>query len=309
MKNYIKKIQDKRKQTSWDDYVIDLMSWVPMNFYKNDGHISRYPDTPRSPKIVSNSEFETLRETLLDYGREYDGSKWFFEQFGDLYKATPTSATIHQMAGENSDYADMVVESRQTYLSNIVCGGSEHVYYSFSVVLASRNIFSSVRIRRSENVYYSVGIDNAQNIFYSKFIKDSNNIYLSANLLWCHDCILCESLQNQSYCIKNKQYSKEEYEIKKAELLANKNIFEEFYGKINSKPKNIDAKNSDWTLLVGCENITNAISVNYMKQGKNVMFGGEGENYYDCFDFGVESGDFYGVVMYWTSKQELLYPQ
>ena len=62
-------------------------------------------------------------------------------------------ATIQQMEGENTQYSDIVVESRNCYLSNIVCGGSENVYYSFSVVLGSRNIFSSCRVRRSENIY------------------------------------------------------------------------------------------------------------------------------------------------------------
>lgn len=244
MKHLIQKIQDKRKATTWEDYVSDLLSWVPMNFYKNSACISRYPDTSRSPKLMANHAFEELRDTLIEYGQDYDPSQSFFEQFAQLFQTLPSPATIQQMAGENSDYADMVVESRNTYLSNIVCGGSEEIYYSFSVVLASRNIFSSVRIRRSENIYSSFGIDNSQNIFYSKYIKDSHNIYLSSNLIGCHDCMLCEGLQNVSYCIKNIAYSQEEYAEKKQELLKNKNMFESLYVTLKSLPKNIDSAGS-----------------------------------------------------------------
>lgn len=305
MKHLIQKIQDKRKTSSWEDYVIHMMSWVPMNFYKNSGHISRYPETPRSPKVMGNHAFEEIRDTLIDYGQDYDSSQGFFDQFATLFQTVPSPATIQQMAGEKSDYADVVVESRNTYLSNIVIGGSEEIYYSFSVVLASRNVFSSVRIRRSENIYGSFGIDNSQNVFYSKYIKDSNNIYLSSNLVGCQDCILCEDLQNKSHHIQNIAYSPEEYTKKKQELLKNKALFETFYARIHALPKNVNTHKSEGKLLVGCENVTQAISVNDIKQSRNVMFGWEGENYYDSFDFWASPWDFYGLISWGTGSTHL----
>jgi len=49
------------------------------------------------------------------------------------------------------------------------------------------------------------------NVFYSKSIVDSSFIWFSYNLIWCSECIFCDNLQNQTYYIWNKQYSKDEY--------------------------------------------------------------------------------------------------
>ena len=77
------------------------------------------------------------------------------------------------------------------------------------------------------------------NIFYSKFINNSSNIRFSSNLTGCHDCILCNDLQNSSYCINNKQYEKEEYLQKRNEILMHKSDFLNFYKGVQGQSKNI----------------------------------------------------------------------
>jgi hypothetical protein len=42
-----KKIQDKRKQTPFRDFVRDICSWYPLSFYKTELGITRYPNTER----------------------------------------------------------------------------------------------------------------------------------------------------------------------------------------------------------------------------------------------------------------------
>jgi len=44
-------------------------------------------------------------------------------------------------------------------------------------------------------------------------------------MIGCSECIDCDNLQNQSYCIDNIQYSQEEYRKKKKEILKDKNNF------------------------------------------------------------------------------------
>jgi hypothetical protein len=38
----------------------------------------------------------------------------------------------------------------------------------------------------------------------------------------CQECILCDSLENASYCIRNVQLEKEEYAKQKKEILKDK---------------------------------------------------------------------------------------
>jgi len=42
-----KKIQEKRKQTPRREFLKEIASWFQLSFYKNNGIISRYPETDR----------------------------------------------------------------------------------------------------------------------------------------------------------------------------------------------------------------------------------------------------------------------
>ena len=57
------KIQGKRKQTPWRDFVMEICSWMPIILYKNNGLISVYPDNGKI-SIIENSEFHNNREYL-----------------------------------------------------------------------------------------------------------------------------------------------------------------------------------------------------------------------------------------------------
>ena len=70
-----------------------------------------------------------------------------------------------------------------------------------------------------ENIFQSNCIVRSSFIFYSRYILDSSHIWFSTNLIGCHDCIYCEDLTNASYYIKNKQYSKEDFEFIKNKML------------------------------------------------------------------------------------------
>lgn len=61
---------------------------------------------------------------------------------------------------------------------------------------------------------------NLYNIFYSfSIIENSKNIHYSIDIDSCEECIFCIWLKSKKYCILNKQYSKEDYFIKKQEII------------------------------------------------------------------------------------------
>ena len=51
------KIQEKRKQTPWREFVKQIASWQPNVFYKVDGLTSRFPRTDRIGNITKYSDF------------------------------------------------------------------------------------------------------------------------------------------------------------------------------------------------------------------------------------------------------------
>jgi hypothetical protein len=66
------KIQQKRKQTSWREFVREICSWYPFVLYNRNALISVYPDTERSCPIIPHKAFLEEIDTLKKYGREYD---------------------------------------------------------------------------------------------------------------------------------------------------------------------------------------------------------------------------------------------
>jgi hypothetical protein len=67
LKYWQNKIKEKRKKTFVMDFLCELPSWCTLNFYKNQNYMSRYPDSQRSPKLVSSKEFNKNRDSILEY--------------------------------------------------------------------------------------------------------------------------------------------------------------------------------------------------------------------------------------------------
>ena len=309
LKNWQIIIKEKRKQTSFNDYIMQIVSWCPLVFNKNKGFISRYPDTSRIWKIVWNKEFIDNRDELINNWSNYKVKENFFIQFQKLFKSVSLSPMITQMKNENSDFADTVVWGKNCYLSTIIVESCENVVYSFLTINNCRNIINSLMIRDfCENIYFSVVIGKSYNIFYSKFIEGSNNIWFSTNLIWCSECIKCDSLENKKYCIENKEYSKEEYKIKKAEILSKKEDFLTFYKSLNSKSNNNWIINCTWNVIEFSENVENWYFSYRVQDSRNIMFTWSMnwiKNMYDCFDTWLESGDFYWVEGWWSYSNNI----
>ena len=300
------KMKEKRKQTPFREYLKEIASWSPLVFHKNNGMISKYPPVQRLGKVIPNKEHQELRDNFSKSWLDYDFSISFFENLQKLFSTVPFSHMRNENS-ENCEFADVVINSKNAYLSSTVISGSENVLYCFSVKDNSKNIFNSVMVwDNSENVYFCTGIFNSFNIFYSKFLINCSNIRFSTNLMWCHDCILCNDLENKSYCIKNQEYSKEEYQLKKQELLKDKNHFSVYYDNLSKRGNNFGSTNVEGDLIFKSENIKNGNLCYNVKDGRNLIlvWSRDGaEHIYDCFTWWSPYGlDFYGVMGAWAAE-------
>ena len=178
------KIQAKRKQTPWRDFVKEIGSWFGTYFGKNDGLVSRYPDTDRVGKIITPKAFEESRDALVKDGKEYDFTKNFFQNYQDLIVNIPRASTLVAGQNENAEYADDVVNIKNVYLSYAVVTDTSNVLYSYLAKDNSHNVLNSVSAAyQSENIYMCTAITSGYNIFYSSFVNDSSNIWFSSNLI------------------------------------------------------------------------------------------------------------------------------
>jgi len=166
----------------------------------------------------------------MKYGIEYDFEISFFENYKKLFAKVPFSALRQFPIIENSEYTDSSGWGTHNCYLDIGLYDVENVLYSFEVKENCRNIYNSVMVwNNCENVYQSNCIVRSSFIFYSRFILDSSNIWFSTNLVGCHDCIYCERMTNASYCIKNKQYTKEQFEDIKKKMMPDQQGFEKYY--------------------------------------------------------------------------------
>jgi len=78
-------------------------------------------------------------------------------------------------------------------------------------------------------------------------------------------------LENKSYCIKNQEYSKEEYQLKKQELLKDKNHFSVYYDNLSKRGNNFGSTNVEGDLIFKSENIKNGNLCYNVKDGRNLI--------------------------------------
>ena len=104
------------------------------------------------------------------------------------------------------------------------------------------------------------------------------NCDYSHDLSNCQNCFLCSAIQNQSYCILNKQLAKEEYEKQRAFLIKQNspgqllNMLEDLRRKTPQRPffqKNCE--NCIGHNLRNCKNLTFCFNV---KNAEDVIYGG-----------------------------------
>ncbi len=147
-----------------------------------------------------------------DYGREYDFSRNFFEQFKELKYAVPQRALDqNERNGEGCEYSNLCYSSKGIYLSYDVIG-SEYIKYSSHVLKRNKNCLDSMIITGNDRGYELVrSADN----FNSSFLVDCDQCVESNFLYDCLNCVNCclsSNLRNKSYYFRNKQLTKEEYD-------------------------------------------------------------------------------------------------
>jgi hypothetical protein len=155
----------------------------------------------------------------ITYARKYDMSRSFFEQYKEFSDTVPRLA-LWQRNAVNSDYSNMAVESKNVYLSVSVVKDSENVFYS-KFIDTSRDIVDCFKaINNSEGLYENVEAQSNYNCQYTLITRNCIDSFYLVDCANCSNCFMSYNLRNKQYCIRNTQYSKEDYlkEIQKYNL-------------------------------------------------------------------------------------------
>lgn len=143
------------------------------------------------------------------YGRDYEPSRSFFEQFKELMLNSPVPALINT-GSENSAFTTHSLQNKNCYLL-ISAGYNEDCYYGFQL-FNSRDVVDGYYARESEIGYELIDVEK---MYQARFCFKTQNCNDSAFLYDCNNCTNCfmsVNLRNKKFVFKNEQLTKEEYE-------------------------------------------------------------------------------------------------
>lgn len=238
-----------------------------------------------------------------DYGRDFDFSRPFFDQYHELQLAVPHISLIN-VNGENSDYCNLTMGNKNCYL---VFGGdyNQDTYYSVFSMRGVDNM-DCYWVTGSELCYDCIDCESCYGLRYSRSCiscRESAFLFECRN---CENCFGCVGLMNKKYHIFNQPYSPEDYKKKLDEFGLNswsnvqklKAEFEQFRLKFPHRyARIVNSENCTGDYLSGCKDCTNCFSVEGPAQDlKDVFLAGwnakdivssdhtgySGELFYEC---------------------------
>ena len=235
--------------------------------------VSLYPaDTPYT--IYLQSEWYGDQWNPLDYGRDFDFSRPFFEQFAELQLAVPRM-NLDIVNCENSEFCNYCGDDKNCYL-DIAGESNEDCYYNLFVKY-SKDIIDSTFTYHSTLCYECINCHECYNVKFGQYCNNTSDSIFVYDLIGCKNCLFSYNLRNKEYYILNKPHTKEEYEKKCNEILNGS------HSTLHSALKKWHEILKEKTIFrdsyqVNCENSTG----NNLKDCKNVQLGFNVTNSEDC---------------------------
>ncbi len=219
----------------------------------------------------------------LKYGRDFDFSRPFFDQFFEMMREVPQLAIMNDngVRSENCQYCQDFSRGKNCYLVT----GSWYIQDSAYCNNCNRgkDIFDSSSINIDcELVYESV---LCQRVYHCIFLQQSENCsdcFFGLDLKGCSHCFGCVGLRQKQYYFFNEPCTKEEYESKMKEInLGSHQVFETYKKKFLEFKSNFPRC---FAHLKNCENCTG----DDLYHCKNVQgfdtFNGENSKFVDRLD-------------------------
>ncbi|MBP9715294.1 MAG: hypothetical protein KBD52_02300 [Candidatus Pacebacteria bacterium] len=260
--------------------------------------------SPDSPQVIfCNTCWWSDKWDPKSYAQDFDFSKSFFEQFKEFREKIPALALVNDngIGSINSEYVQNVQYAKNCYMTMVSwklentmysCYGSETngVMDCMGIFDPSEALYEAMYCGKSFN---SRHICNSLALIECSFCYDCYS---------CENCFQCTGLRNKKYCIKNKQYTKEEYEeiikgykletfsgsqkaLKEFEdfLLLQPHKFSHLHNCVNSLGTNlVDSKNAKYVFhCMKAEDSKYMENGNTEKDSYDLSVGGELESCYE----------------------------
>jgi len=243
------------------------------NLYRRTSALSNKPlvsvYSPESNyKVFSIAEWFSDDWSATGYGRDFDFSKPFFEQFHELQLDVP-HACMMAMDNENSDYTTGTGYCRNCYLINSA-EYDEDCWYG-KLLQRCKNAVDCSYAYDCELIYECFNVEKCYNCKYVYNSQNTSDSWFCDNLKNCRNCFLCTNLVGKEYYFENQKFSQEDYEKKVSEILNSPEKFKKAMSDFDEMRKKRIYKYAN---VLNCENCTG----DFLLNSKNC------EDCYDCSD-------------------------
>ena len=280
--------------------------------------------TDKPYKIYREQDWWSDKWNPLDYGRDFDFSRPFFEQFSELMCDVPMLSR-NILLCENSDFVNGAANCKNCYLSFNL----DYCEDSFYVTNAKhcRSCMDCYSVKNCELCYEGIDLENCyKTIFSSRSVSCSDSAFL-ADCLRCKNCIGCVNLVGQEYCIFNQKVTPQEVEALKKQL-DDRAFLDDFKKKFAAYALQFPKKyyfghsNEDFSGdniqnikashdCYECSELENCRNCYYLFQAKNCMdydiFGDHSEWIYNCIAVGLNSSNNLFCYGAWNGSSQNLY--
>lgn len=259
-------------------------------------------------KVFESDMWHSDKWNPLDYWKNFDFEKSFFEQFYELDKKVP-KLNLVVFNNENSPYTNFVTWSKNIYLSWDVMN-SQDLYYS-NIIKNVANCSDLLDIQDSSNCYECIWGRNLNNCFY---VYWSKSCYKSMFLYDCenvNESLFCVNLRNKKNYILNKEVTNEEYK-KVLELIKQdkyQKYLNDFQKLLNESPKkNLRIENSEncyWELTSNSKNCFDSYLCESLENCKYMTVW---QNMYLCMDTTIHNPECYldyMAISWWKLKNAI----
>ncbi|MDD5469668.1 MAG: hypothetical protein PHO92_02610 [Candidatus Peribacteraceae bacterium] len=193
--------------------------------YSGEEIVSNYH--PSDPYPVYKQEiWWSDKHDPLKYGRDFDFSRPFFEQYNELLLAVPRhNINTTYEYDENADYTNYCTNNKNCYLI-FDSDFNRDCYYCYSMNHCE-SCMDCFRVRKGELCYQCI---DCVECYGCKYVRDCTNCsdsWFLANCIGCKHCLLCSNQQNKEYCVRNQKVTPEEFE-RHLEALRSRKVVQEY---------------------------------------------------------------------------------
>lgn len=171
--------------------------------------------TDKPYKVYDQEEWWSDQWSGLDYGREFDFSKTFSEQFKELFLVVPRINLINK-EHENAQYCNFAIGNKNSYMLLTSANCEDSLYCNRSCRL--KNCVDCTSVNDCELCYECLDSEKCFNGKWLQACTNCSDCEIGYNLKNCKNCFACTGLRNKEYCIGNVQMTKEQYEKAVIEL-------------------------------------------------------------------------------------------